>query len=114
MTAKQIHVTRSGDNSWRIVGADDYLHSPTLALEYTKRRWKDAEMLMNEMVFTNHHLICAKRCAIYGHSIVWDVAGRLNGSRHAGLYEILPRGEDDPVSYLQIYQIVAYILAKNW
>ncbi len=112
MPAKQIHVTRV-PNGYRIVGADDYLHHADLALEYTKRRWEDAERLLPMLQFDTH-LTGTGRCVLYGHSIVWDVAGGLNGPRHAGLFEILPRGEEDPISYLQLYQVLAYILAKNW
>ena len=112
MMAKQIHVARVPDG-YKIVGADDYLHSSTLALEYTKRRWEDAERLLPMLQF-NTHLTGAGRAVIYGHSIIWDIAGGLNGPRHVGLFEILPRGEDDPVSYLQLHQVLAFILAKNW
>jgi hypothetical protein len=97
-----------------LVSSDVFVGDVPAANTYVALRAKDAAQLLNEMQWNPGSVNGVLQCRIYGHSILWDVAGVLHAGKHAGLYEVLFNGEDDPEAYLTLAQVLAMVLAKNW
>ena len=85
------------------VKAEDFLNDSHLAADYVTNRMGDAAKLMSELQW--RPLWNTMQAHVYGHSVVWVIGG---------LYEILPKDESEPIRFLTLDQVLAYILAKNW
>ncbi len=94
--------------------AYDFVDDAPAAATYVALRARDAAQLLSELSWMPGNVTGTLKCRVYGHSIVWDVTGVLHAGEHAGLYEILLNGEDEPEAYLTLAQVLAMVLAKNW
>ena len=102
------------DNAFTpLSGAALYLDSTEESEKYVSTRAADAAALLSELKW-EPRLSGTLRASIYGHSIVWDIDGRLHAPHHAGCYEVLFNNEEDPYCFLTLQQVLAAILAKNW
>jgi hypothetical protein len=94
--------------------AYDFVDDAPAAATYVALRAKDAAQLLSEMRWMPGNVTGTLRCSIYGHSILLDITGVLHAGKHAGCYEVLFHGEDEPEAYLTLAQVLAMVLAKNW
>jgi hypothetical protein len=97
-----------------VLVSSDFIDAPLAANTYVALRAKDAAQLLSEMRWVPGNITGTLRCSIYGHSILLDVTGVLHAGKHAGCYEVLFHGEDEPEAYLTLAQVLAMVLAKNW
>jgi len=97
-----------------VLVSSDFIDDPLAANTYVALRAEDAAQLLSELRWMPGNVTGTLQCRIYGHSILLDVTGVLHAGKHAGLYEVLFNGEDDPVAYMTLAQVLAMVLAKNW
>jgi hypothetical protein len=96
------------------MNAMEYVHDEPAANTYVALRAENAAQLLSEMQWVKGAVEGVLQCHIYGHSILWDVTGRLHAGNHVGKYEVWFSGEDEPDAYLTLAQVLAVVLAKNW
>jgi len=97
------------------LAAEDYLDAEfrDFAEQYILLRWEDSKKLMGGMDW-GASLQGVMRCEYCGHSILHDVCGVLHAWEHKGKYEMLVRGDDDPIPSLDLAQVLAFLLARHW
>ena len=93
----------------------EYLDAENLKLaeQYVMLRWEDSKKLIAEMDWGST-MQGVLGCKMYGHSILHDVCGMLHAWKHRGKYEMLVKGDDDPIPGLDLVQVLAFLLARHW